>query len=118
MTCVRTTLVPDGGTALYATVREAHEEMQTRIDPTRITAIVLLSDGRNEYPPDTDLDGLLRQLSTEDVDSSVRVFPIAYGADADVEALGSIAEASRGALYDASDPRSIDKVLVSVISNF
>ena len=111
-------LLPDGGTALYATLRQAHEQMQEKLDPSRITAIVLLSDGRNEYPPDTDLDGLLRQLSTEDTSRSVRVFPIAYGADADVEALGAIAEASRGALYDASDPRSIDKVLVSVISNF
>jgi Ca-activated chloride channel family protein len=48
----------------------------------------------------------------------VRVFPIAYGQDADLGELTKIADASRAAAYDASDPASIDKVLTAVISNF
>ena len=48
----------------------------------------------------------------------MRVFPIAYGEDADLEALTAIAEASQAAVYDASDPASIEKVLISVVSNF
>lgn len=111
-------LVADGGTALYATLRQAQKQMVADLDPGRINAIVLLSDGRNEYPPDTDLDGLLRQLTAESADTSVRVFAIGYGDAADREALVAIAEASNGAFYDASDPASIGKVLTSVLSNF
>jgi Ca-activated chloride channel family protein len=49
---------------------------------------------------------------------AVRVFTIAYGDTADLPTLRRIAEASRGAAYDASDPDSIDKVFTAVISNF
>ncbi len=111
-------LLADGGTGLYATLREAQRESLKSLAPDRINAIVLLSDGRNEYPPDTDLDGLLDELSAESVDTSVRVFTIGYGEAADTEALQRIAEASRGQHYEATDPASIDKVLTSVLSNF
>lgn len=111
-------LVPDGGTGLYATLREAQRQMVSTLDPERINAVVILTDGRNEYPPDTDLDGLVRQLGGESLDTSVRVFPIGYGEGADAAALKQIAEASRAAFYDASDPATIGKVLTSVLSNF
>jgi Ca-activated chloride channel family protein len=46
------------------------------------------------------------------------VFPIAYGANADLETLRLIADASRAAAYDSKDPASIDNVFTAVISNF
>ena len=92
--------------------------MLADLDTKRINAIVLLSDGKNEYPPDNDLDSLLEQLQGESLDTSVRVFPIGYGEGADPESLGAIAEASRGTYYEANDPASIEKVLASVLSNF
>jgi len=48
----------------------------------------------------------------------VRVFTIAYGADADLSSLARISEASRGAVYDARDPQTIDAVFTNVLSNF
>ncbi len=108
----------EGGTALYATLRQAQHDMLSDLPPDRINAIVLLTDGKNEYPPDEDLDSLLEQLHGESVDTSVRVFPIGYGEGADPDTLRAIAEASRGAYYEATDPASIEKVLISVISNF
>jgi Ca-activated chloride channel homolog len=111
-------MVPDGGTALYTTLRKAQERMLADLDTKRINAIVLLSDGKNEYPPDNDLNSLLDQLKGESLDTSVRVFPIGYGEGADPESLGAIAEASRGTYYEANDPASIEKVLASVLSNF
>jgi len=113
-----TQLVADGGTALYATLRKAQSRMLTDLPPDKINAIVLLSDGRNEYAADTDLDGLVRQLNGESVDTTVRVFTIGYGGAADTEALLAIAEASRGKYYEATDPASIEKVMTSVLSNF
>jgi Ca-activated chloride channel family protein len=111
-------LVPDGGTGLYATLRAAQTAMLDDLDPDKINAIVILTDGRNEYPPDSDLDGLVAQLGGESLDTSVRVFPIGYSTAADKDALVRIAEASSAAYYDASDPATIDKVLTSVLSNF
>lgn len=111
-------LVADGGTALYATLRQAQSRMLKDLPLDKINAIVLLSDGRNEYPDDTDLDGLLKQLKGESVDTTVRVFTIGYGGSADTEALIAIAEASRGKYYEATDPASIEKIMTSVLSNF
>jgi Ca-activated chloride channel family protein len=111
-------LVADGGTGLYATLRQAQSRMLKDLPTDKINAIVLLSDGRNENPDDTDLDGLLRQLNGESVDTTVRVFTIGYGGSADTEALKAIAEASRGKYYEATDPASIEKVMTSVLSNF
>ena len=111
-------LQPTGGTALYATTRAATAAVRAAYDPSRINAVVLLTDGKNEYPQDTDLDGLLHQLQTASEETPVRVFPIAYGQDADITTLAKIAAASRAAVYNASDPASIDEVFTAVLSNF
>jgi Ca-activated chloride channel family protein len=110
-------LSPDGGTALYKTTREAQKDMLASFDPSRINAIVLLTDGKNEYPPDTNLDSLVKDLSVSE-EQSVRVFPIAYGDKADLAVLKRIAEASQAVAYEAIDEASIDKVLTAVVSNF
>lgn len=111
-------LTPVGGTALYATMRESVRFVRQSFDPTRINAVVFLTDGKNEYPADTNVQSLLQQLQAEDESVAVRVFTIAYGDNADLPTLREIARASRGAAYDASDPDSIDKVFTAVISNF
>jgi Ca-activated chloride channel family protein len=111
-------LVPDGGTGLYATLRAAQREMLADIDTSKINAIVILTDGRNEFPQDSNLDSLVAQLGGESLDTSIRVFPIGYSTDADKDALIRIADGSSAAYYDASDPASIGKVLASVLSNF
>ena len=118
-------LVPLNGTPLYEVARTTYEELDASYDPARINALVLLTDGKNDDGDTSDdsrqLDGLLTALSsgTEGTTSRpVRVFPIAYGGDADLGILRQIAEASNGAVYDASDPRSITKVFTAVVSNF
>jgi Ca-activated chloride channel family protein len=111
-------LQPGGGTGLYATVRAASASLASSYDPARINAIVVLTDGRNEFPADNNIASLTAALNPEDADRAVRVFPIAYGEDADLGELTKIADASRAAAYDASDPASIDKVLTAVLSNF
>ena len=111
-------LQADGGTGLYATVRAAARSLSAAYDPQRINAVVVLTDGRNEFPADSNIDSLTAELDREDADRTVRVFPIAYGDDADIGELTKIADAAKAAAYDASDPASIDKVLTAVLSNF
>ena len=111
-------LSPQAGTPLYAAIRSAHQVMRAQFDPTRINAVLVLTDGQNEYPQDNDLGSLVRQLQAAGEDRAVRVFTIAYGGDADLPTLKQIADASRAAAYNASVPKSIDRVFQSVLSNF
>jgi Ca-activated chloride channel family protein len=111
-------LAPGGGTALYTTIRAAAANAKANFDPDKINAVVVLTDGKNEYSKDNNLQRLLDDLDTEDGDTSVRVFPIAYGEQADYTVLQQIGAATRAAAYDASDPATIDKVLAAVLSNF
>ena len=63
-------------------------------------------------------DSPIRQYLVAESAEPVRVFAIAYGDEADVGALRDIAEASNAALYNASDPATISRILAAVISNF
>jgi Ca-activated chloride channel family protein len=115
-------LTPLAGTPLYDVTAATYEQMSADYDPGKINAVVLLTDGRNEdETPQLDLAGLLEQLSTGSEgrqSQPVRVFPIAYGADADLATLRRIADATNAAVYDASDASSIRRVFDAVISNF
>ena len=120
ITSIRT-LAPVAGTPLYTVAQDSYDLMLADFAPERINAVVLLTDGRNEDPNNSDLDGLLDTLrSTNEGQSTrpVRVFPIAYGEDADFSVLKRIAEATNATAYDASDPTTISKVFTAVISNF
>jgi Ca-activated chloride channel homolog len=110
-------LVPLNGTPLYAAIREAVKEMNAAYDDDKINAVVVLTDGRNEYPPDSDLDSLVQVLDGG-AETTLRVFSIAYGEGADLETLKTISEASHAAAYDATDPANIDRVFTAVLSNF
>jgi Ca-activated chloride channel family protein len=111
-------LVPLNGTPLYAAIREAVTDMGAGLDSNKINAVVVLTDGRNEYPDDTDLPGLVKQLGGGSSETALRVFTIAYGGGADLETLRQISAASNAAAYDATRPESIDKVFTAVLSNF
>ncbi len=114
-------LTPVAGTPLYTVARESFGEMKKGYDGTRINAVVLLTDGRNEDPRNDDLDATLKVLRAGSEGTSaapVRIFTIAYGQDADAGTLRRIAEATDAATYDAADASTIDRVFTAVISNF
>ena len=118
-------LIPTNGTPLYEVTGDSYATMLDGYDASRINAIVLLTDGRNEdgVPEDDadQLDGLLAELRTGSegqASRSVRIFPIAYGADADLATLRRISDATTGAAYDSSNPTAINDVFAAVVSNF
>jgi Ca-activated chloride channel family protein len=109
--------VPGGRTPLYATARASVQVLGGSIDPTRVNAVVLLTDGHNEDPADDDRTRLLSELRSQKEDQLVRLFTIGYGVDADAETLRLIAQASRGTYLPAA-PGAIDLVLRRVIASF
>ncbi|WP_410582931.1 substrate-binding and vWA domain-containing protein [Amycolatopsis sp. lyj-108] len=109
-------LTPKGNTALYETVIAANEKMRREFDPNLINAVVFLTDGEN-----TEIgtrEQVLQSVDAERLDNSVRIFTMAYGAEADSRVLDEIAQKSKARSYRAVDPYGIDKVFVNVFSNF
>lgn len=110
-----------GATPLYDSISTAYDYMTERAEPGRINAIVVLTDGADSGSS-ISLDSLLIKLNADNGEvknqSPVRIFPIAYGADANFEILQNIAKASGGQAFDARDPSKIDRVFAQVINNF
>ncbi len=106
------------GTGLYDTTRAAVQAVRDAYDTTKINAVLLLTDGMcDDYEPGCELEPLLDYLSSSERDV-VRVFAVAYGADADVATLQAITNASQARLYKATDPLTIERVFQQVVSNF
>lgn len=110
-----------GGTPLYDAIATAYDYMKQHAETGRINAIVVLSDGE-----DTDsriqLDTLIQRINADQAeggnDKPVRIFAIAYSAAADLDSLESLARASGGQVFDATDPSKINETFQSVMNNF
>ncbi len=101
-------LVPQADTGLYDTVLAAFRSMRTWYQQGEPNDIVLVTDGRNDDPGSIDLPTLLATIAAEqDPANPVRVLSIAYGTDADLDALTQIATATGGAVYDSPNPAAI-----------
>jgi Ca-activated chloride channel family protein len=111
-------LAPGGGTLLYGTIGAGLDQMKKLLSPTYITAMVVLTDGADNASGSNALDDLTKTERSQPAESSVRVFTIAYGVDANRDVLREIAEASQASSYDASNPALIRQVFVAVLSNF
>ncbi|PMP81524.1 MAG: hypothetical protein C0183_12075 [Roseiflexus castenholzii] len=81
-----------GRTALYDALIDGKEALDSlpSTDDDRIRAIVLLSDGLDNSSRAT-----LEQVRLAFEESGISIFPVAYGADADTDALQQIATFSR-----------------------
>ncbi|MEV7553327.1 substrate-binding domain-containing protein [Amycolatopsis sp. NPDC089917] len=110
-------LTPKGDTALYKTVVDANDKMRREFDPNLINAVVFLTDGENTEPG-VGKEQMLQAVDAQRLDNSVRIFTMAYGAQADGRVLDEIALKSKARSYQAVDPQSIDKMFVNVFSNF
>jgi Ca-activated chloride channel family protein len=118
-------LIPLNGTPLYDVTADSYDTAVANFDPSRINAVILLTDGVNDDGDQGDDDEQLEELLADlraggegQATRPVRVFTIAYSADAAAGVLRRIAEASTAASYDSTDPTSIDQVLTAVVSNF
>jgi Mg-chelatase subunit ChlD len=105
-----------GGTALYDTTLAAVRASRAAYDPTAVSSVVLITDGRNEDDKGIGLDQLLATLGSEaDASRPVKVVAIGIGPDADMGSLQKIASATGGAAYQAVDPADLQNVLFDAI---
>ena len=111
-----TRLFPNGNAPVYPAISRALADVRALHDPDRINAVVVLSDGAGT---NVGRQELLRAIKAEPVTegTSVRIFTVAYGDDADAEALQEIASASGGAFFTGG-PKDIKDVYRSISSYF
>jgi Ca-activated chloride channel family protein len=103
-------LLAAGDTALLDGVYVAHQRLQDLGDQERINAIVVMTDGRENYSQ-TSLRALVRQMQSSEL--PVVVFAIAYGDDADMNTLEAISEPTGGQVRegDLETIRELYKIL-------
>ncbi|GAA1976407.1 substrate-binding and VWA domain-containing protein [Microbacterium pumilum] len=108
-----------GDTPLYQAVDTFAAQQAETSSPDRITAIVVLSDGRNDTNhPTIGVDRMIADLQDLHHESPVLVFTLAYGADADVTTLQAISGATGAHYYDATDPTKLKAVLGDLVTSF
>jgi Ca-activated chloride channel family protein len=107
----------EGGTELYLAVAQAVQEMNQIDAGNRIRAVVLLSDGADTGSQGYTLQNAIDAINaSRDSQNPVLVIPVAYGSDADINALNALARASATSVQ-AGDPDNIQRVL-DIISSF
>ena len=110
-------LVARGNTALYDAVIAAVEHLQANSSPERIQAVLLLSDGQ-DTASQASLNQVVRAIqAARNSRTPILVIPIAYGRDADVNALNTIGRAS-DTKVQPGDAENIKKLLDVIGSYF
>jgi Ca-activated chloride channel homolog len=110
-------LAPRGNTGLYNSVAAAYQTVLDRYRDDRINAVVVLTDGKNDAQGGLDLPGLRKRIQATAGGRQIRIITIAYGPDADADALAQIARATKGASYLAPTPAEIPKIYSAALSN-
>jgi len=115
-------LIAGGETALYDAVCQATEmaagskKEDEASGESRLYGIVLLSDGDDTSSQSTENQMFVNCLPTDAEVEGFKIFPIAFGDEANLEVLGRIADVTAGEICEA-DPRSIDDCYLEISAN-
>lgn len=101
-----------GFTPLYDTIYAAWHDMQGLWQPNGSNAVLLITDGANEFSGGLNLNQLLDKLTKEGLpDKPVPVISIAVGPEADAAALQQISQATGGRTFVSRDPAAAAQTL-------
>lgn len=105
-------LTPIAYTPLYEAVGLSVDTVASGYRSDAINSVILLSDGTNDTArPGTLQDAVAKVSQQSAAGKKIKVFTLAYGSQADTDALRKIAAASGGQYFDATDPTRIRDVL-------
>src|SRR3954451_23889978 len=111
-------ITPDADTALFQATAAGLQVVKRRADTSRINAVVLLTDGQDTAGGISEGQVLSRlQQEGRAETGAVRLYTIAYGADADKGLLERFASATGGKPF-VGDTSNIDSVYLSISSFF
>jgi hypothetical protein len=105
-----------GGTALYDTIWAAYQSVKKGYDPSRVNAVVVLTDGRNEDPNGISLEQLKANLrAASDPTKPIAITTIGIGPDVDPKALTAISRLAYSDFYSAPSPGDMTTVLARAL---
>jgi Ca-activated chloride channel family protein len=105
-----------GNTALYDTALAAFEQVRNTYDPGKVNSVVLLTDGKNDYPQGLSLAQLQTKLrSLADPARPVPIITIGIGDQADIATLRQISAVTGGKTYVVHDPAEIRGVFLDAM---
>jgi Ca-activated chloride channel family protein len=101
-----------GGTFFYHAMVEAEKLIiaHSHASDAKVKRIILLSDGQDAYEYRSHLEGLLETF----MGSKILVDTVAFGADADLASLESIAKRTGGVMKEAKDAASLTKAFLAL----
>ena len=104
-----------GNTGLYTTALAAFQNVSSHYAPNKVNSVLLMTDGANVDPSNNSLSTLISKLKANfDPKRPVRITTIAFGKDADVNALKQISAATGGHSYVARKPSDLNTVFAEV----
>jgi Ca-activated chloride channel family protein len=111
-------IIEGGGTRLYDATLEAYNDLLENGDPDHIRAVVVLTDGA-DTESSIELNELLYEIgaSGEEGGNAIKIFTIAFGADAEENILNQISETTGGRQYDAT-PTTIREIYSEIATFF
>ena len=98
-------VTPGGGTELFVALKEAHRVMHELT--ARVKHLIVLSDGL------TDTDSDVARLAEQIANDGITVSSVAFGSNADIELMASLASSGRGRFYHTEDPKNIPRIFTS-----
>jgi len=107
-----------GGTGLYDTISDAYAQAVAAANPESNQVIVVLTDGRNEYDPQTiTLDQLVARIKAQrpGPDKPVTVALAGLGPQSDMAALTAIAAAAGGTASVVNTETNLSDVILASI---
>lgn len=108
----------DGGTSLYDTTDAAIAAAREQFDPDTVSTVLVITDGRNEDSSGLDLPETTGRLAAgADPARPVGLVAVAFGPDADLEALEQLAAAAGGGsqAVSARDPEALTTLLEQLL---
>jgi hypothetical protein len=103
-----------GGTGLYDTVLAGYSQAVRDYNENYYNTLVILTDGANDDPSSISLPALLGELrAMHDPANPVRIVAVGISQDADMAALGRMAEVTSGGAFLAEQPQDILTVLAT-----
>jgi hypothetical protein len=109
-----------GGTALYDTALAALREARRSYDPQATNAVVLFTDGSNDYAAGMSLASFVtraKALAAANPQQSVLLIAVGIGPRADMKALRTMTSAAGGRAYQANSPEVLQTVLFDAIAH-
>lgn len=108
-------LEPVADTGLYDTIAASYEYVLDNYEPGKLNAVIFFTDGKNDDDDGLTLQALQQRLrELVDPEREVLFIGVAYGAEADFEALNAVTTITDGKLYALERPEDIRNVFIDV----